>query len=622
MTLATVRRAAVSSLLLFVLSLAIALITVQPAAAQGTTINQTSCANTPSTCTSPVVTTVDCNAGGKLSIALAQIADRSAQNTMNVSGTCSESGQLNIEGFNRLTIQTVAPATATINPTVRITNSRDILLTGAGLTLKAGLVLNDSGVTVNGGVTVLYKDFNGNTITTGNAIAVGGGSNLNFGSGSATASFLTGSNAAAPDGINVGTGSTAFISNATISGWGNRGVRSHDGGMVTITGGAGPVSIDHNFTGVTDEKEGVLFMFSSANAIAVHENGGTGIEISVGTGTLEGHGQFSVWGNGGDGIAIDAGLAQISGVNVHNNTGRGVALDFRSTAAFGNPDAMADGVTESANAGGGIVLAHSSIVAGQAASTFTALTCDSSSWVAGLFAVGATNTCPFDNPTGGTGPAGPAGPAGAAGAAGSTGPAGPTGATGPIGPTGATGSTGPLGPIGVTGATGQGYTNLGLFNLATTYLPYSVVLDANGSAYVTTAGVASGGADPSTNAAWTVFAAGGATGATGATGTTGATGATGAIGAQGIPGVSAREVMTTNGPTTVGKLLSVTVTATCSGTKVPLGGGGTITNANLVIMSSVPTLTGWSVLFRNTLNSVQSTPAGTMFTTVVCATVQ
>ncbi len=130
--------------------------------------------------------------------------------------------------------------------------------------------------------------------------------------------------------------------------------------------------------------------------------------------------------------------------------------------------------------------------------------------------------------------AGPAGPAGAAGPQGSIGLAGATGSQGPIGLIGATGQQG---PIGLTGATGQGYANAGLFNASVAYAPYTVVLDANGSAYVTIAGVGSGGADPSSNSpAWTEFAAGGANGPTGPVGAAGLTGATGLQGPIGLTG--------------------------------------------------------------------------------------
>jgi hypothetical protein len=98
------------------------------------------------------------------------------------------------------------------------------------------------------------------------------------------------------------------------------------------------------------------------------------------------------------------------------------------------------------------------------------------------------------------------------------------------------GATGPTGAAGATGATGQGYTSVGLFDPTLFYPPYTVVLDANGSSYTTTRGTVPGGVDPSTNPAWFVFAAGGATGATGPAGPAGANGAPGPTGATGAAG--------------------------------------------------------------------------------------
>ena len=216
-----------------------------------------------------------------------------------------------------------------MNSPLNIVNSRDILLSEA-LTFLRGLNLNDSGVVANGGVTVQNININQN------GISVGGGSNLNFGTGNATVSTVTGTGSGR-DGINVGPGSTATISNATITGW-SRGARSHDGGLVAINGGSGPVDISSNHLGVTAENQGSLIMFVAVNPIRIHDNAAGGVEIVAGMGIMLGTvlvDAIKVDNNGGDGISVAAGFAQISGVTVSSNAGRAVVFDLVSTGALG-----------------------------------------------------------------------------------------------------------------------------------------------------------------------------------------------------------------------------------------------------------------------------------------------
>lgn len=168
-----------------------------------------------------------------------------------------------------------------------------------------------------------------------------------------------------------------------------------------------------------------------------------------------------------------------------------------------------------------------------------------------LASKGATGT------TGATGPAGPAGGQGATGATGASGPTGPTGpkgdtgANGPAGPAGGTGATGPKGDTGATGATG----------------------------------------------------ATGPKGDSGPTGPKGDTGATGATGATGLSNFS-----TVNGSQTyIGTSGSTTVTASCPGGTVALGGGystyspyGSDQYVGFTLMNSYPTGQAYTVTMRNT----------------------
>jgi len=103
------------------------------------------------------------------------------------------------------------------------------------------------------------------------------------------------------------------------------------------------------------------------------------------------------------------------------------------------------------------------------------------------------------------------GPQGLTGSTGATGPAGPTGstgATGAQGPPGATGATGPAGPTGATGPVGL--TWRGAWAAANAYAPNDGVFYAtNGSSYICTSAVSSGGATPPSDTAhWSLLAAG------------------------------------------------------------------------------------------------------------------
>jgi hypothetical protein len=94
---------------------------------------------------------------------------------------------------------------------------------------------------------------------------------------------------------------------------------------------------------------------------------------------------------------------------------------------------------------------------------------------------------------------------GATGATGPTGPQGATGATGPQGPQGNPGATGPQGvpgPVGMTWRGNWASTNAYAVNDAAFY-------STNGSSYICTTAVSSGGAaPPSDSAHWGLLAAG------------------------------------------------------------------------------------------------------------------
>src|SRR5262245_37702391 len=97
--------------LLCLIAVVLAVGSVAPASAQVTTIiNQTSCIPGTGSCLTNNFLqdlTVDCAAAGsagRLSTALASLADRSGPNRISISGACSVE-VTNIVGFDRLTIQ-------------------------------------------------------------------------------------------------------------------------------------------------------------------------------------------------------------------------------------------------------------------------------------------------------------------------------------------------------------------------------------------------------------------------------------------------------------------------------------------------------------------------------------
>ena len=438
-------------LLLLCLAVVCILGGTRPAAAQTTTINQTSCINGTGNCLTGGYLqslAVDCSVAGpagKISNALASIADRNGPNLITVSNTCSAE-PVNIAGFNRLTIQ--GTSGATITKGVNIVNSSLIQLqsltfdfTGA----QAGSNLNLAQAQVAlGGVTVQHSTNAGITVTRS--------SNLEFLPGSPSLITANG------EGVGVYDGSAIFA-NVTISNNNGAGIDLHGGSQVILAnqigGTNGPVDISGNaLEGVTGVGGtlGTQWM-NGAGSIRIHNNTGAGIFVTSSTVDLTGGIQIDS--NAGLNDVVDGFQVQaVLGSNVILENGAavqgGVLAELQtnvlivSTPNTGNPNTAITGGTS-------LLVGSTGVTVGP--NTIDALACDTSSWVTSpdsLSTVG-TNSCSSTGPTGAQGIAGPVGPAGPPGPAG---PAGPIGDTGPQGPVGPVGLRGPQGVPGLQGLPG------------------------------------------------------------------------------------------------------------------------------------------------------------------------
>ncbi len=493
--------------------LAVMLFAPRPAAAQvTTTINQTSCANGTGSCLNAngflQDLVVDCSqpgAAGRISTALALIADRNGPNRISISNICSNE-VVNIVGFNRLTITGPGSMRG-----VNITNSRNVTLrtllfnfNGSAQNLN---VNGSSGVTLDG-VTIQ------NSTNSNGAVSVGGESALGF---AGTPSVISNNGS---DGINVFNGSILNLSNVTISNNGGRGVNAHNNATINlfnqVTNSQGqlvdaPVDISGSGgDGINLEAGFIGGDFSASPAlIHIHNNGHAG--LSIAGAFFDINGPLHVDGNTGDNQTLP-GIPSVQAefFATSGQLGGGAQVSGGLLAAL-NSVAILSGITIT----GGVYLDVSTTGTTFGGNSIDAASCDASSW---LFPADgtpiATNNCSSTGPVGTPGPAGPKGdpgaqgPQGVAGAIGAQGPKGDTGATGAQGSAGATGAKGDTGAAGAQGPTGaQGPKgDLGL-----------------------------------TGAQGPVGATGaqglpGAAGATGAQGPVGATGAKGDTGAQGLPG--------------------------------------------------------------------------------------
>ncbi len=399
------------------LAAALLLVVAHPAAAQNT-INQTTCGGVtgvPSCWTNGFLQdiAVDCNTSFVLT-ALAQIKDRSGPNRITVSGTCPT---FPVVGFNRLTIEGNG---ATITGGVNIDNSRDILLKSLTLDFTGfagrNLSANGSQVTLDG-VTV-------KNVTNEAAIALGG-SVLAF---TGSPSLITDNSCV---GISVDSGSGLNVANVTVSnnGFGQgcggqrHGIRVRSGGSVTLSNGywgnSGyvdqPLDISGNSSNGIDIEGGTLMTHAEAGngTIRIHDNAGSGLEMSEGFADIEGHLQFDGnMPNGQDGfpsgnqiLALGGTLAIGQGVVVQGQNGGALAA-FDAFVLIGDGGPM--------TISGGVFLNLNSVGVIEGTNSIDTMTCDGTSYAynPGNIPTSGPNTCPSAGPTGITGPQGERGPQG------------------------------------------------------------------------------------------------------------------------------------------------------------------------------------------------------------------
>jgi hypothetical protein len=428
----------------------------RPAAAQvTTTINQTSCANGTGSCFNAngflQDLVVDCSQpgpAGKISTALASIADRNGPNRITISNICSNE-VVNIVGFNRLTIQGPGSMRG-----VNITNSRSVTLrtllfnfNGSGQNIN---VSGSSGVVLDG-VTIQ------NSTNSNGAVSVGGESALSF---NGAPSVITNNGS---DGINVFNGSILNLGNVTISNNQGRGVNAHNNATINlfnqVTNSQGqlvdaPVDISGSGgDGINLEAGFIGGDFSASPAlIHIHNNGHAG--LSIAGAFFDINGPLHVDGNTGDNQTLP-GIPSVQAefFATSGQLGGGAQVSGGLLAAM-NSLAILSGITIT----GGVYLDVSTTGSTFGTNSIDAASCDASSW---LFPADgtpiATNNCSSTGPVGTPGPAGPKGDPGAQGpqgVAGAIGPQGPKGDTGATGAQGAAGAIGPQGPKGDAGATG------------------------------------------------------------------------------------------------------------------------------------------------------------------------
>ena len=392
-------------------SAVVALCAVGSAAAQTTTINQTSCINGTGSCTPGGFLqdlAVDCSvagSAGKLSTALASIADRNGPNRITLAGICNNENPT-VVGFNRLTIQ----GGATLSRGLSIINSRSITLKSLLFNLATApggnLSVNSSNVVLDG-VTVQSAQFN-------YGINVGSGSQLGF---TGAPSFITGNGFS---GINVGAGSLVNVVNVTISNNGlqrggefeGSGIVAHNGASVSLANqiSVNGVRVDAPVDISGHPKQGILVQGgtlstdaeSGSALIHVHDNNDVGLELDGGIATMNGHLKFD--GNNpnpGEGFG-SAQVVAVAGASIAIGEGAqvlgGMVGLFNSFLVIGDGGPMT--VT------GGVTLIGGSSAFLADANTIDSISCDAASWLSSFFGISAstagvgTNTCPSDAPRG------------------------------------------------------------------------------------------------------------------------------------------------------------------------------------------------------------------------------
>lgn len=416
-------------------SVIILLCAVHPAAAQTTTINQTSCINGTGNCLTGgflqdlAVNCSTAGSAGRISTALASIADRNGPNRITVSGTCSAEG-VTIVGFNRLTID--GGAGATITRGTSVVNSRNVTL--RALTFDFGG--QPQNLTVNGSQAVL------DGVTIQNSLATGGLAVVASGLGFAGASSLITNNLC--NGIDVGASSLVLVVNVTISNNGSGPCGSQRNGIAVHNGGSVNLGNQINLNGVITDR-GVDISGNAANGIDVeggtvgtnaesgsaviriHDNGAPGIGI-VGFGDLEGHLQVD-----SNGLNNQEEFGAVQVVVFGGSTlgiGEGAVVQGGLAAAGNAFLVIGDGGAMTVTGGASLSLGATAFLSG--ANSIDTLTCDGTSWAFNsdnLSTIGAS-TCPSNGPAGITGPTGPQGPQGSQGLQGIQGPQGTPGISG------------------------------------------------------------------------------------------------------------------------------------------------------------------------------------------------
>ena len=368
---------------------------------------------------------VDCDAvvpppGGHNSInaALASLPDNVGPHTLNVNGTCTES--VNVNQFDRLTIQALPGQTATISPPAPGPNAMTIL--GSHNVVLRRLILSGGGiglvVTRGSTVQLTAMQMTGNL---GAGMGINQGSVVNVG-GPPPDQFTT---VSGNGGQGISTDASVLIVNGGLT------VEENEGPAMNVIGGRLIVSgqqfenvFRNNGTGLS--LDATVANFNGQNTI--QNNNLAGVQVVSGrvsfsgvivsgvprVTTIEGHtlgvnvagaGSVSFGGpnrirnNGGGNPEADfrggvrigtVSRVQFDGANeITGNTGHGVFLDFNGALAL-------NGAVVTNNTEGGVRVARSSVGNFGLGSTFSGnggaqISCDDTSLIAGPGLAGLPN---------------------------------------------------------------------------------------------------------------------------------------------------------------------------------------------------------------------------------------